>query len=377
MQNLVGVGIADPTQQPRIGQRALQRMVLGSQRGAKRIEVGFKHVNSACIQRGEINLASNDMQRRPPLAPSLSQSEGAVRKIECRQILSAAEFRLALLPVQASRNHANDVLIDQLEADPALAKTHHRKTWPFKPGWQKEVHVWPFLLRIEFLAAIIVTIILMVWSITLNAPLEEPANPNLTMNPAKAPWYFLGLQEMLVYFDPWIAGVVMPTMIIIGLMVIPYIDTNPLGSGYYTWKQRKFSIGTFLFGFVILWVAMIIIGTFIRGPGWQWFWPGQTWDHNRLIYEVNRDLPDIFGITSNLGKGIFGAIVVGGFYVLGGGAVYSLFRRKMPKDFQRMSLLQFSIMVSLWLTMAALPLKMALRLIWHIKYVWITPWFNI
>ena len=122
------------------------------------------------------------------------------------------------------------------------------------------------------------------------------------MNPAKAPWYFLGLQEMLVYFDPWIAGVVMPTLIIIGLMVIPYIDTNPLGSGYYTWKQRKFAIGTFLFGFIILWVAMIIIGTFIRGPGWQWFWPGQTWDHNRLIYEVNRDLPDLFGITSNLGE---------------------------------------------------------------------------
>jgi len=212
--------------------------------------------------------------------------------------------------------HANDVLIAQLETDPALAKTHHRKTWPFKPGWQKEVHVWPFLLRIEFLAAIIVTIILMVWSITLNAPLEEPANPNLTMNPAKAPWYFLGLQEMLVYFDPWIAGVVMPTMIIIGLMVIPYIDTNPLGSGYYTWKQRKFSISSFLFGFIVLWVAMIIIGTFIRGPGWQWFWPGQTWDHNRLIYEVNRDLPDLFGLTSNMAKAVFGAVVVGGYYRL-------------------------------------------------------------
>jgi hypothetical protein len=273
--------------------------------------------------------------------------------------------------------HANDQLIEQLEGDAALAKTHHRKTWPFKPGWQKEVHVWPFLLRIEFLAAIIVTIILMVWSITLNAPLEEPANPNLTMNPAKAPWYFLGLQEMLVYFDPWIAGVVMPTMIIIGLMVIPYIDTNPLGSGYYTWKQRKFSIGTFLFGFVILWVAMIIIGTFIRGPGWQWFWPGQTWDHNRLIYEVNRDLPDLFGIASNLGKAVFGAIVVGGYYLAGGALVYSLFRRRMKKDFQRMSLLQFALMQFLLLTMVALPLKMGLRLLWHIKYVWITPWFNI
>ena len=219
-----------------------------------------------------------------------------------------------------------------------MAKTHHRKAWPFKPGWQKEIHVWPFLLRVEFLAAIIVTIILMVWSITLNAPLEEPANPNLTMNPAKAPWYFLGLQEMLVYFDPWIAGVVMPTLIIIGLMVIPYIDTNPLGAGYYTWRQRKFAIAVFLFGFIVLWVSMITIGTFIRGPGWQWFWPGQTWDHNRLIYEVNRDLPDLFGITSNLGKAIFGAIVVGGFFAVGGFVVHALYRRYNPKNYQRKSL---------------------------------------
>jgi uncharacterized membrane protein len=271
----------------------------------------------------------------------------------------------------------NDQLIEQLEADPALAKTHHRKTWPFHPGWQKEVHVWPFLLRMEFLAAIIVTAILMVWSITMSAPLEEPANPNLTMNPAKAPWYFLGLQEMLVYFDPWIAGVVMPTLIIIGLMVIPYIDTNPLGSGYYTIKQRKFSIATFCFGFLILWVSMIIIGTFIRGPGWQWFWPGQTWDHNRLIYEVNRDLPDLFGITSNLGKGIFGAIVVGGYFAVGGFVMTALFRRKMPKDWRRMSLLQYQLMMFLMLTMVALPIKMLLRLSLHIKYVWITPWFNV
>src|SRR5437879_8944028 len=123
----------------------------------------------------------------------------------------------------------------------------------------------------------------MVWSITLNAPLEEPANPNLTMNPAKAPWYFLGLQEMLVYFDPWIAGVVMPTLIIVGLMVIPYIDTNPLGSGYYTWKQCKFSIGTFLFGFIVLCIAMIILGTFIRVHGWHSLSVGQTWVHDELI----------------------------------------------------------------------------------------------
>ncbi len=99
----------------------------------------------------------------------------------------------------------------------------------------------------------IVTVVLFVWSITLNAPLEEPANPNLTMNPSKAPWYFLGLQEMLVYFDPWIAGVVMPSIIMVGLMVFPYVDSNPLGNGYYTLKQRRFALWMFGAGF-LMWI---------------------------------------------------------------------------------------------------------------------------
>ncbi len=145
---------------------------------------------------------------------------------------------------------ANDRLIDELEADPKLAKTHHRKVEPWRPGWAREIHVWPYLVRIEFLATVIVTVILFVWSITLNAPLEEPANPNLTMNPSKAPWYFLGLQEMLVYFDPWIAGVVMPSIIMVGLMVFPYVDSNPLGNGYYTLKQRRFALWMFGVGFL-------------------------------------------------------------------------------------------------------------------------------
>ena len=140
---------------------------------------------------------------------------------------------------------ANDRLIEELEAIPKLAKTHHRKVEPWRPGWARELHVWPYLVRIEFLATVIVTVILFVWSITLNAPLEEPANPNLTMNPSKAPWYFLGLQEMLVYFDPWIAGVVMPSIIMVGLMVFPYVDSNPLGNGYYTLRQRRFALWMF------------------------------------------------------------------------------------------------------------------------------------
>ena len=274
---------------------------------------------------------------------------------------------------------ANDRLIAQLETDPALAKTHHRKVQPYKPGWAKDVHVWPFLLRIEFLAAIIVTIILLVWSITLNAPLEEPANPTLTMNPAKAPWYFLGLQEMLVYFDPWIAGVVMPSLIIVGLMVVPYIDANPLGNGYYTFKQRRFAIWTFIFGFIVLWVSMIIIGTLIRGPGWMWFWPGMTWDHNRLIFEVNRDLPDVLGLKGRWAKIIFGAIVMGIYGVTAWIGIHKLvtltpFSRKI---YARMSMLQYVIMQVFLITMLALPVKMMLRLVLRIKYVWVTPWFNV
>jgi hypothetical protein len=274
---------------------------------------------------------------------------------------------------------ANDRLIADLEANPGLAKTHHRKTQPWKPGWAKEVHVWPYLLRIEFLAAIIVTLLLMVWSITLNAPLEEPSNPTLTMNPSKAPWYFLGLQEMLVYFDPWIAGVVMPSLIIVGLMVIPYIDANPLGNGYYTYKQRKFSILTFIFGFIVLWVTMIVIGTLIRGPGWMWFWPGTTWDHNRLEFAVNRDLPDIFGIKGRVMKLIFGGFVVTLYFIVAAIGIHKLmnltpFARRI---FKRMSLVQIVTMQVFLIIMLSLPIKIIARLVFRIKYIWVTPWFNV
>src|SRR3977135_565560 len=283
-------------------------------------------------------MAASRARRRSCSNPKSRRRADSMDWKQLWEIISAPDNVpiVALIPLLAfyiylawKQAHANDQLITQLEGDAALAKTQYRKTWPFQPGWQKEIHVWPFLLRIEFLATIIVTIILMIWSITLNAPLEEPANPNLTMNPAKAPWYFLGLQEMLVYFDPWIAGVVMPSIIMVGLMVFPYVDSNPLGNGYYTLRQRRFATGMFCWGF-LMWILLIFIGTFIRGPGWIWFWPGQTWDHNAVVFDKNIDLHDYIAtswigktlhlgfLQSNLGKWIFGGLVVGGFYVLGG-----------------------------------------------------------
>ncbi|HYV84003.1 MAG TPA: hypothetical protein VE931_10830 [Pyrinomonadaceae bacterium] len=294
---------------------------------------------------------------------------------------------------------ANDQLIEELEADPKVAKTHHRKVEPWRPGWARELHVWPYLVRIEFLATVIVTVVLFIWSITLMAPLEEPANPNLTMNPSKAPWYFLGLQEMLVYFDPWIAGVVMPSIIMVGLMVFPYVDSNPLGNGYYTLRQRRFSLLMFGWGF-LMWILLIVIGTFIRGPGWIWFWPGQTWDHNAVVFDKNVDLHDLLAVKLHLPflamnpfKFIFGFIVVSGFYLVGALFFHWLmtvdfsklrWNRLFPKNefeqklLARTSLLQyvtfqfFAVSVLL-----ALPVKLFLRLVFTIKYVWVTPWFNI
>ena len=153
-----------------------------------------------------------------------------------------------------------------------------------------KVQVWPYLVKIEFVVTIIVMVILTVWSITIDAPLEEAANPSLTPNPSKAPWYFLGLQEMLVYFDPWIAGVILPTLILVGLILIPYIDINPKGNGYYTFKERPFAVSTFAIGFIILWVALIVLGTFMRGPGWYFFWPWEFWDTHRVVALTNVDL---------------------------------------------------------------------------------------
>jgi len=237
------------------------------------------------------------------------------------------------------------------------------------------VHVWPHLVRSELLVALCAIIVLTVWSIMVDAPLEDPANPNRTPNPSKAPWYFLGLQEMLVYFDPWIAGVVLPSLIILGLMAIPYIDINPKGNGYYTFKERKFAITVFLFGFLVLWVSLIIVGTFLRGPGWNFFAPWDKWDPHKVAALTNVNLSYKVGIRNDLIASIFGGAVTIGYYFLG--VLYYLIMRNRSETLQKLGIVRYSIIAFLFLTMVALPIKMILRWTLNIKYIWVTPWFNV
>ena len=251
-------------------------------------------------------------------------------------------------------------------------------------GLSRKLHCWPYLTRIEFLAAIFVMALLIFWSIKIDAPLEEPANPSITPNPAKAPWYFLGLQDMLVYFDPWIAGVVIPGFIIVGLMAIPYLDTNPKGNGYYTFSERRFPILTFWFGFLILWVFEIVIGTFFRGPGWMWFWPWESWDPHRVVSETNINLNEFFGnithiqaLKSENAGLVIGFLVIASYYLIGSIIPYIILKRRNSQTLLKMGLIRYLLISFLFWTMMALPIKIVLRLLFNIKYVWVTPWFNI
>jgi hypothetical protein len=240
-----------------------------------------------------------------------------------------------------------------------------------------KVHTWPYLVRLEMMVGTAVMAFVTVWSIVVDAPLEEPANPTKTPNPSKAPWYFLGLQELLVYFDPWFAGVVLPGMIIVGLMVIPYVDINPKGNGYYCFRDRWFSVSFFLFGFVVLWIATIIIGTFIRGPGWYLYLPGEYWDVHKSVAITNVDWPNIFGIYDFWPAFAFGAASVVGF-LFGPPAVWWALKKDGSPTLQKLGAVRYWIVAIFVMANAGVVVKMVMRLAFNVKNIMVGPMgFNI
>lgn len=257
-----------------------------------------------------------------------------------------------------------------------------------KPPVEKDesdrVWVWPDLVYTEMISLILCSVVLIVWSILLKAPLEQPANRSVTPNPSKAPWYFLGLQEMLVYFDPWLAGVVLPGLIIVGLIAIPYLDKNPKGNGYFTFVERKAEITVFLFGFVILWSSLIVLGTFLRGPNWNFFGPFDYWDLHKLEALTNVNLSEYIWVRA-LGQGlpgnwllreIFGILFVL-VYVF---ALPVILAKNVFKGYyEKLGPPRYYVAAFLFLMMMALPAKMLLRWIFNLKYIVAIPefFFNI
>lgn len=277
------------------------------------------------------------------------------------------------------------------------ANENDRRIAEGKPVSEKEldeqVLVWPDLVYTEMVCMILLTALLIVWGVALQAPLEEPASSVKTPNPSKAPWYFLGLQEMLVYFDPWMAGVVLPSVILVGLMAIPYIDFNKAGNGYYSFNERSFAVITFLFGFLPLWVGMIVLGTFIRGPNWNMFGPYEYWDVHKLEVLDNINLSGWFWLDvmqqplprSSPGDSALlqvwiilkrewlGLVLVLAYlFVLPPLMAVTVFK----SFFIRMGFVRYMVLANLALLMASLPLKMLLRWSFNLKYiVAIEEWF--
>ncbi len=138
-----------------------------------------------------------------------------------------------------------------------------------------KVNTWPHLMLSEFVALLAITALLVVLSVILQAPLLEPANFNATPNPSKAPWYFLGLQELLSYFDPQIAGVTVPTIIgLIGFMMVPYVDRNPSTKP----SDRKFAIMLYTF-FLAGSATLTIFGVLFRAEGFNFAFPWEAGVH--------------------------------------------------------------------------------------------------
>lgn len=256
----------------------------------------------------------------------------------------------------------------------------------------EKVLVWPDLVYTELICMVALTAFLLVWGIALQAPLEEPSSLVKTPNPSKAPWYFLGLQEMLVYYDPWMAGVVLPSLVLVGLAAIPFLDFNKKGNGYYTIEQRKFAYIVFQFGFLELWVTLIILGTFFRGPNWNIFGPFEAWDAHKVLALNNVDLSQYFWIGAmqqSLPKPSpddawywqlltickrewLGILLVGIYFI----ALPPLMATTIFRGFfAKMGFVRFMLMANLLLFMAALPLKMVLRWTLNLKYIIAIPEF--
>lgn len=268
------------------------------------------------------------------------------------------------------------------------ATENDRRIAQGKPPQEAEnkdkVLVWPDLVYIEFIALIVCAAFLIIWSVVLQAPLEEPANPTVSPNPSKAPWYFLGLQEMLVYFDPWLAGVAFPTVIMIGMMAIPFLDQNKKGSGYYSFEERKMAVSIFLFFWLVLWVFLIIVGTFLRGPNWNFFGPFEYWDIHKLEALTNINLSELIYMIwfkTSLPKNIL-LREIGGFLALilyfGLGPLI-LAKTFFKNLYAQLGTAKYTLFTVLLLMAAGLPIKMLLRWAFNIKYIVAIPefFFNI
>src|SRR5918997_2795860 len=192
-----------------------------------------------------------------------------------RKPTQVAEPGRVVLPVDPSRRTEIDKQRVPMSARPyrLLAIVKQDAVVRVQKEPDDTVMAWPHLLTIEFLAAAMMSVFLLLMGVFVNAPLEELANPNVTPAVAKAPWYLVGIPELLAYFHPTVAGVLPIAFIIVGLAVIPYVDRGPRGDGGSPRPSDR-KLGVMLFSmFCVAGMMITFLGAFFRGPGYNWTLP--------------------------------------------------------------------------------------------------------
>ncbi len=228
-------------------------------------------------------------------------------------------------------------------------------------GKKELVSSFPHLVFIELLAILSVMIFFILLSIYYNAPLEEIANPSETPNPAKAPWYFVGFQELLTYFDPWIGGAVIPLLIVLGLMVIPFLSMSRAKKHFDRSRYQKVGVSIFTTG-LVLWFMLIVIGQFFRGPSWHLYWPWESWSVEKASQE------NLWSFSLPVG-----VVFLTAYFSL----ILTVPALKWRDFYRRLGTARYAIFMVFMALFGGVILKIILRLVFGVKYILITPWFNI
>jgi quinol-cytochrome oxidoreductase complex cytochrome b subunit len=231
---------------------------------------------------------------------------------------------------------------------------------PIKGNGESKVPSWPHLVLREGIAALAVLALLLSASILLHAPLGLPGSAGISSAEAKAPWYLVGLQELLVYFEPWLAGAVIPLLIVLGLLALPFVDSRSISPGRRL-RDRWFAVTFYAIGFS-LWCGLIVVGMLFRGPGWTFCLPGRLCEPPSILDEGS--LSGAIGISSDLAFGIVLMLCVMGAV----GGTFLLARRLTTQGVPR-PLLKGGAAAIFVVTLLAVLLKISLHLLLGVRSI--------
>jgi hypothetical protein len=235
---------------------------------------------------------------------------------------------------------------------------------------------WPHLLRAELLAGLLALLLVTWWAILLEVPLGAPADPAVTPALAKAPWFFIGVQELLQYFDAWLAGAVLPLLMVFGLCALPYLDVSPEANGCYTLRRRPVAL-VVVAALIVMWLLPMVVGELLRGEHWalQPVWQQPPLSPDLPPPQPPPALATRLGLEGGAGQ-VLGAVTCL-FPYLFMALTWPRLRRRFPESIGRMGRVRYGVAGFLVVSAVGVLVKVLLVATLDVRYLWVTPWFRI